>query len=122
MVIRDILLCEAEERFYEFEDFCSNIEENSGFNSDTIKVLKSDAYYLIDEIGIKIHEAVCCKYNEDTSEYNPEFYLFIFYDLHNSNIVYEEGDTTLVLALSNFINTLDTKYTLDNLRCDLISE
>lgn len=121
MVIKDILLSKAEERIYEFEDFCPNIEENSGFNSDTTKVFKSDAYYLIDEIGVKIHEAVCCEYNEDTLEYDPEFYLYIFYDLHNGNIIYEEGATYLGVAISNFTK-LDIEYIEDNLRCDLISE
>lgn len=118
MIIKDVLLSEAEERICEFEEVCSNFEKDSEFNSDTAKVFKSDAYYLIDEIGIKVYEAVCCEYNEETSEYDPSFDLYIFYDLYNGNIVHEEGCTTLLAAISNFNNTLE----VDNLRCDLISE
>ncbi|MGV1061054.1 hypothetical protein ACQR24_09405 [Clostridium perfringens] len=120
MVIKNILLGEAIEKF---NDLCIVEEEreiNSVYDNKDSQAFKSKSYYIINELGIKACEAECYSYDISSEEIEIDFSFYIFYDLNNEMIVYEEYGSSLEVCIHNFCNRLGIDYIEDKLICDLV--
>lgn len=122
MVIENILLEEAEERFSVVDNWEQIRELNSSFDDDVSKVFKYKTHYKINELKINIYEATYYEYDEDSKELGVSFSFYIFYDSQNEHILYEEQGSSLEVCIHNFYSNITMEYIYKHLRCDLTDE
>ena len=122
MVIKNILMGKAMERVLEVNNFDEERETNSSFDYGSSQVFKFKTHYSINEIGINIYEAICYEYDEGSQELEDNFSFYIFYDLNNEHIVYEEQGSSLEVCIHNFDENISMEYIYENLHCDLTDE
>lgn len=122
MVIKNILMGKAMERVLEVNNFDEERETNSSFDYGSSQVFKFKTHYSINEIGINIYEAICYEYDEGSQELEDNFSFYIFYDLNNEHIVYEEQGSSLEVCIHNFDGNISMEYIYENLHCDLTDE
>lgn len=123
MVIRNILIGEAYERFSEVNNCDTERESKSSFDDDYYsQVFKCKAHYSISELGINIYEAICYEYDKCSQELEDSLNFYIFCDFNNEHIVYEEQGSSLEVCIHNFEGDISMEYIYEYLRCDLTDE
>lgn len=111
---------QLDELDYEVE---SEKDNYSSFNSKYNEVYKSKQYYFIEELNINVYEAYCISNDLKSDEGNVDFDFYIFYDIDNKNILYEEQGSSLEVCLWNYINYTnnlkykDMNYIVNNMKC-----
>lgn len=115
---------ELEDQFDELDYVVeSEKDNNSSFNSKLSEVYKSKRYYFIEELNINVYEAYCISHNVEYDEGYVDFDFYIFYDLNNQHILYEEHGSALEVCLWNYINSTnklkhkDINYIENDLKC-----
>ena len=122
MVIKNILIGEAVDRFSEVNNCDGERETNSRFDDDGSQVFKCKTYYSINEMGVNIYEAICYEDDKCGQELEDSFSFYIFYDFDNEHIVYEEQGSSLEVCIYNFDGNISMDYIYEHLRCDLMDE
>lgn len=116
MIIKNMLVSDAEDKMFELE--CSLKEFEIQSCSEISKIIVDGSFIYIKELGVNIHSALCCNYDEAEQEYVPDHSLYIFFDAIKNDLIYDEGVTCLEAAISNF-SGFDMEYIHHELNCDI---
>lgn len=118
--ISSYTLDEIEDAFIEAsEDTDSTLmEEEPGSH----QIITSDTFIRIPELNIDIYEGNYCQWNEKEAIYYADFTIYIFKEIGTNNVVYDEGYSSLISALTNYCSINNIEHSMDELDYQIIKK
>lgn len=118
-IFENVNLGQAEDLIMEYIDKNDDDEFRGGGIEELIQedeecqLWQSPNYIHVPELGVKIHDFVCCNRNDD-GEYDEDWSGWIFRDDKTNEIMYDEGYSSFYAAVYNF-----SKRCIDEFICDI---
>ena len=117
----NLTLANCEDHLWDIEDRGTEILQEN----ENMQILIERVFVRVPDLNIDVYGGLICSWDENSNEYLIDSDLIIIKTLGTDDIVYDEGGSSLIVAVSNYCYSVSRESNmnyLESLGCEIIIE
>lgn len=116
-----LTLANCEEYLWDIDDRGNEILQED----KNIQILIENVFVRVPKLNIDVYGGLLCSWDEDSNEYFADSDLIIIKTLGTDDVIYDEGGSSLIVAVSNYCHWVDLETNiveLQSLSCEILTQ
>ncbi|MFJ7981397.1 restriction endonuclease PLD domain-containing protein [Lysinibacillus xylanilyticus] len=115
----DLTLANCEDHLWNIDDRGAEVLQEN----ENIQIIIETVFVRVPNLNIDVYGGLLCSWDENSNEYSADSDLIIIKTLGTDDVVYDEGGSSLIVAVSNYCHSVGSESQmnyLESLGCEII--